>query len=299
MSGYLPVFTSPEGERATMAAYEEVLACWDADVEELDVPTRFGMTHVIASGPTDAPVLVLLHAYFATAMSWYRAVGPLSASFRVLAVDVLGDANRSRPTRPIASLDDSAAWFTDLLDGLGAQSVHLVGNSFGGFIAVEYARRLPGRVESLALIGPAATFHGMRPFYTHMFAPKAAYLMMPWLPGQTRAMDHAVNWMRAGLPPDPAWEDLFRSVMTHGRSGIRIFPRVYTARELAQVRARTLLILGDHERVYPPDQAAQAARRLMPGIDVQLVADAHHITALSQPERVSEILLRFMADHAN
>ena len=122
---------------------------------------------------------------------------------------------------------------------------------------------------------------------------------MPWLPGQTRAMDHSVNWMRAGLPPDPPWEDLFRSVMTHGRSGIRIFPRVYTARELAQVKARTLLILGDHERVYPPDQAAQAARRLMPGIDVQLVADAHHITALSQPERVSEILLRLMADHAN
>ena len=83
------------------------------------MPTRFGVTHVIASGPTDAPVLVLLHAYFATAMSWYRAVGPLSAAYRVMAVDVLGDANRSRPTRPITSLDDSAAWFTDLLDGLG------------------------------------------------------------------------------------------------------------------------------------------------------------------------------------
>ena len=299
MSGYLPVFTSPEGERATMAAYEEVLACWAADVEELDVPTRFGMTHVIASGPTDAPVLVLLHAYFATAMAWYRAVGPLSTSYRVMAVDVLGDANRSRPTCAIASLDDSAAWFTDLLDGLGAQSVHLVGNSFGGFIAVEYARRIPDRVESLALIGPAATFHGMRPFYAHMFAPKATYLMMPWLPGQTRAMDHAVDWMRAGLPRDPVWEALFRCVMMHGRSGIRIFPRVYTATELEQVTARTLLILGDHERVYPPDQAAHAARRLMPGIDVQLVADAHHITALSQPERVSEILLRFMADHAS
>lgn len=262
------------------------------------MPTRFGVTHVIASGPTDAPVLLLLHAYFATAMSWYRAVGPLSMAHRVMAVDVLGDANRSRPTRPITSLDDSAAWFTDLLDELGAQSVHLVGNSFGGFIAVEYARRLPERVESLALIGPAATFHGMRPFYTHMFAPKAAYLMLPWLPGQTRAVDHAVGWMRAGLPPDEAWEALFRAVMTHGRSGIRIFPRVYTAAELAQVQAPTLLILGDHERVYPPDQAARAARHLMPGIEVQLVGDAHHITALAQPDRVSEIVLRFVADHA-
>ena len=298
MSGYLSAFTSPEGERATLEAYEVVLASWSADYEEFDVPTRFGSTHVIASGPPGAPVLVLLHAYFATAMSWYRAVGPLSASFRVLAVDVLGDANKSRPTRPITSSDDSAAWFTDLLDGLGAEAVHLVGNSFGGFIAVEHARRLPDRVETLALIGPAATFHRMRPFYTHMFVPKAAYLMMPWLPGRARAMDHAVEWMLAGLPADPLWEALFCSVMMHGRSSIRIFPRVYTAAELAQVRSRTLLILGDHERVYPPDQAAQAAQRLMSGIEVQHVADAHHITALAQPDRVTEILLRFTSDRS-
>jgi hypothetical protein len=37
----------------------------------------------------------------------------------------------------------------------------------------------------------------------------------------------------------------------------------------------------------------------MPGIEVQLVADANHLTALAQPDRVSEILLRFLADHAN
>ena len=42
VSGYLPVFTSPEGERATMAAYEAVLGSWTADFEELDVPTQFG-----------------------------------------------------------------------------------------------------------------------------------------------------------------------------------------------------------------------------------------------------------------
>jgi pimeloyl-ACP methyl ester carboxylesterase len=139
----------------------------------------------------------------------------------------------------------------------------------------------------------------MRPFYVHMFAPKAAYLMAPWLPGQARAVDHAVDWIRAGLPPDQAWEALFRSVMMHGRSGIRIFPRVCTATELAPIRARTLLILGDRERIYPPDQAARAARRLMPGIEVQIVADGHHITALAQPDRVSAILLHFLSDHAN
>ena len=102
-SGELPVFDSDEGRRTVMAAYDAVLDCWPVSYEQLDVPTSFGTTHVIASGPEDRPSVVLLHALFATATAWYRTVGALSGQYRTLAVDVLGDANRSRPVRPITS----------------------------------------------------------------------------------------------------------------------------------------------------------------------------------------------------
>jgi pimeloyl-ACP methyl ester carboxylesterase len=156
MPDYLPVFTSPQGELETLQAYQAVLDQWPVHYTELDVPTRFGQTHVIASGPETAPPVVLLHAYFATAMSWYRSVGALSQQYRVYAVDVLGEANKSCPTRPITSLDDSLQWFTDLIDGLGIGQLYLVGNSIGGFTAVYNAMRPPERIRRLVLIGPAA-----------------------------------------------------------------------------------------------------------------------------------------------
>ena len=58
--------------------------------------------------------MVLLHAFFATAMSWYATVSALAERHRVFAVDIMGEANRSRPTRVISSRDDYLRWFSEL-----------------------------------------------------------------------------------------------------------------------------------------------------------------------------------------
>jgi pimeloyl-ACP methyl ester carboxylesterase len=296
MTNFLPVFLSPQGEIETLRAYQTVLGKWPVPYTELAVPTSFGETHVIASGPEAAPPVVLLHALFATATAWSRMVAALSRHYRTYAVDVMGEANPSRPTRPITSLEDYLQWFTELVNGLGLAQFCLVGNSFGGFTAAYYAMRLPDRIRKLVLIGPAATFHTMLPFYVNMFIPKMVYMLFPWLPAREQIMLRSVDWMRAGLSSDRAWEDLFTLAMMHGGMTSRVFPRVYRREELAQIKAPTLLMLGDREKIYPPSAAGQAAKRLMPAIQVQIIPNAHHITALAQPELVSASLVRFFQE---
>jgi pimeloyl-ACP methyl ester carboxylesterase len=289
-----PVFTSPEGKNETMRAYDSVLAQWPVPYTELDVPTSFGDTHVLASGPETAPSVILLHALFATATSWYRTVGSLSQYFRTYAIDIPGEANKSRPTRLITSLEDYVRWFTELTDGLHIAHTDLIGNSFGGFIATYIAMRAPERIRRLVLIGPAATIHSMLPFYGNMFIPKALFLLFPWLPGQNRSTRYGIDWMHAGLPADTTWTKLFALTMRHGRMTSRVFPRVYTHGEFAMIKAPTLLILGDRERIYSVDKAVDAAKRLMPSIQVRVIPGAHHITALAQPELVNASLLEFL-----
>ena len=67
MSTFIPVFTSPAGEAEFMQAYQAILEKWPVPYQELTVPSRWGETHIIASGPEDAPPVVLLHALFAAA----------------------------------------------------------------------------------------------------------------------------------------------------------------------------------------------------------------------------------------
>lgn len=295
MAQYLSVFASPHGEAATLNAYDAVVRRWPVAHTELDVPTSFGMTHVIASGQEEAEPVVLLHAYFASATSWYRTAGALSKHYRVYAVDVVGDVGKSRPTRPIRSVDDFAKWLTELSYALGISQMHLVGNSIGGFIAAGCAMRLKERVRKLVLISPAATIHPMPAFYVHMFVPKLLRLLFPWLPGNRRAMDRAVDWMNDGLPSDGPWDELFRLSLVYGKGINQVFPRVYSADEFAQIKAPTLLVVGDHERIYPPPAAIEAATRLMPGIVTALIPGAHHIAAVAQPDVVNKRLLEFLS----
>ncbi len=103
MTEKIPIFRSPSVEAQFYAAYEAVLRQWPVPYEELDISTRFGNTHVITSGPREAPPVVLLPPGGTHAPIWVRNVGPLSQSFWTYAVDIIGELNKSTPIRPIRS----------------------------------------------------------------------------------------------------------------------------------------------------------------------------------------------------
>jgi pimeloyl-ACP methyl ester carboxylesterase len=292
----IPVFSSAEGQAEIMRAYQAILDRWPVPYSEISVPTSFGDTYVIASGPEDGPPIVLLHALLAGAASWYHNVGALSQQYRVYAVDVIGEGNHSCPTRPIKSLDDFLQWFTELIDYLELNTLYLAGNSYGGFTGAYYTMKLPGRIRKLILIGPAATIYKMTPFYIHMFIPKAVYLLIPRLPGLKGNMRRSLTWMYDGLPQDPLWDPLFYNAMVYGGLINQVFPRVYTGEEFARIQAPVLLILGENEQIYNPKAAVSAAKALIPSLQVELIPKAHHIAALAQPEIVNQRILRFLAE---
>ena len=91
-------FKSPAGEAAYRAAYDAEMKSWPVPYEELDLASRFGITHVIACGPQAAPPLVLLHGYMATATMWSPNISAFSKEHRVYAVDVMGQPSKSIPT---------------------------------------------------------------------------------------------------------------------------------------------------------------------------------------------------------
>jgi hypothetical protein len=69
---------SPSGQQAFHAAYHAALARWPVPHESVFVDTRFGRTHVVVSGPENAPPLVLLHGATLTATQWVPNVEALS-----------------------------------------------------------------------------------------------------------------------------------------------------------------------------------------------------------------------------
>jgi pimeloyl-ACP methyl ester carboxylesterase len=154
----LPMFKSDEGKVRYMAAYDAALGDWPVPYEEIDLPTRLGVTRVIASGLPDAPPLVLLPSFAGSATVWRLNVGGLSPHYRSYAIDVIGQPGKSVATRRIRRRRQFAEWLTDVLDGLGVKRTSVVGRSFGGFLALNQASLTPERIERVVLISPAGTF---------------------------------------------------------------------------------------------------------------------------------------------
>jgi pimeloyl-ACP methyl ester carboxylesterase len=292
--GIVPVFRSREGELEFLAAYEDILKQWPVPYEEIYVPTRLGETHVIAGGEPDATPLVLLHPSGSPATIWIRNVGPLSKHFRTYAVDTIGEPNKSILSKPIVrhhQQQDFAEWMSDLLDGLRVGKAHVVGNSFGGFLALNTVIRLQERVRKAVLISPAATFAQMWPWYWH-FVPA---IMLSPLIGSKRTLLRANEWIWQGFPLD-GYTSRLRTIMTIEGHPRHSFPSVFSDEELGKIRTPILLLIGDHEVIYEPEWVIQKASRTVEGLKARVVPDANHNAEYTAAKAVNTEIESFLLE---
>jgi pimeloyl-ACP methyl ester carboxylesterase len=292
-----PAFKSEESRARYDAAYEAVLRGWPVAYEEIDLPTRLGPTHVIASGPPDAPPLVLLPSLAGTATVWRPNVEALSRHFRTYAVDVIGQTGRSLATRPIRDRHEFAGWLANLLDALGIGKASIVGCSFGGFLAMNQAMLTPERVERVVLISPAGTFVGLS-WRFHYAMRIRAPIVKAWrrLTGDRRAPSLAdLQGQRAGLNPDDAdWRTLMSVTLAEAAKLSLISPTVFSRRQLEAVRVPVLLLIGDRERLYDPAATLKLAMARTPGLQGAVVPGADHIAAMAQPDEVNARIISFL-----
>ena len=289
-------FKTPDGEAAFLAAYDAAMELWPVPYEEMDIPSRFGMTHVVASGPKDARPLVLLHGYMATSTMWSPNIADFSKDYRVYAVDVMGQPGKSIPREPIRNAADYAAWLTATLDGLHLDRICLVGMSYGGWLALNFAVAAPERVHRLVLLSPGGGFIPMAKQFSlrgmlMVFVPTrfTVNLLMGWLgfthrPGETDARP-VLELMYFGLkhfrvPPET----------------LRVLPTLFSDDQLRAMRVPTLLLMGDHEVICDPVTALARARRLFPDVQGELVPRSSHDMCLSQHRIVDARVLEFLND---
>lgn len=280
-------FKTPEAEGSYCAAYDASLQLWPTPHESLDAPTKFGVTHIVACGPADKEPLILLPAMACTATMWYATVAGLCREFRCYAVDFPSDMGLSIPTPAPATPKDCVTWFGELLDGLGIARASIVGASYGGFLAVNYAVAEPGRVRKLVITSPAAVIVAIRKtLYLRVFAT----LLLPGKP----ATDRIMRILTDRLPLDHPVIRQLGVGMKCLNARLRVYPRVFSDAELRGIPAPLYLLLGEKEVCYNPQSAAARARRVMPQARVDVIPGAGHLLAMECPEVVNPRILEFL-----
>jgi pimeloyl-ACP methyl ester carboxylesterase len=127
----------------------------------MEIVTAEGTFTADAAGPTDGPVVLLLHGFPQSLYTWRTTVPRLAgAGLRAVAVDQRGYSPGVRPEGVSAyATSRLVADVVDILDVLGVERVHLVGHDWGGQVAWLTAAHHPARVASLSVLSrphPAA-----------------------------------------------------------------------------------------------------------------------------------------------
>jgi pimeloyl-ACP methyl ester carboxylesterase len=126
------------------------------------VSTASGRLSTMEAG--SGPVILALHGLGGTKGSFVPSVAALSDRFRVIAADLPGFGDSDKPIGPAYDAAFFAQAVLDLLDALELEQAHLIGNSLGGRVALEFALTHPDRVERLGLLAPSLAWRRDRPW---------------------------------------------------------------------------------------------------------------------------------------
>jgi pimeloyl-ACP methyl ester carboxylesterase len=285
----------------------------DRTVEDLSrrwaqPPSRFvdvdGMqVHVREMGPVSDPnPIVLIHDDNSSLYTWSAWMQGLSATRRVIAMDLPGYGLTGPSPERAYGLLNEAGFISRLMQALGVSRCQLVGNGWGGELAQMVAVVDPGLVTKLVLIAPAGYATNTPPdrflydwFRGLVFDP----LYLETLSRAKVARDLKLRYAH----PERVTDDLVeRDFELRLRSGNRqaqldIHDRKEnkpTADQLANIRVPVLIVWGGRDAIQPQEQAYWQQRD-MPGAQVVILDDLGHFPQEEDPPASLQAVMPFLS----
>ena len=239
------------------------------------------------------PAVVLIHGLGSSTRDWERQIGPLSRSWRFIAIDLRGHGRSDKPPGPY-SLSDFAGDVAAVIDHLGVGPVPVVGISLGGMTAFQLAADRPELVSRLMAVNALPSFDvaelgrlqvALRKLVTQFLGmEKIAEILAPKLfPDEDMAEEREMLIERWAQNDKRAYQAAFQAILD--------WPGV--AEEMARFSKPILVVASDQD--YTPVESKQPHVEAMPTARMVVIENAHHAVPVERPQRFNEVLSEFLA----
>jgi pimeloyl-ACP methyl ester carboxylesterase len=294
-------FRSARAKERYLKRYDERAAAWPVPCRTRTVETAAGETFMRISGPDDAPALILLPSASSPSLIWMPNIEELSKSFRVYALDNIYDVGRSVYRTPFKTPDDYTGWLDGVFDALGIRGdLSLMGLSYGAWLTAQYALRFAKRLRAIVMAAPPATiqplpgawaWYGLSALIPHRFFMKN---MLRWMfPALSRLTDEASVKLAQDLV-----EDAFVGLRCF-KLKMPVAPTVLSDEELKKIsEVPALFLVGQHEVIYPAENAIKRLTEAAPKIKAAIIPDAGHDLTIVQARMVSTMAANFIGTFA-
>ncbi|OYN88538.1 alpha/beta hydrolase [Parenemella sanctibonifatiensis] len=289
---------SEQGRAEFRHLYDETMALMPPPAQTWDVPTDFGSVRAYRFEKPGAdetyralPPIVLLPGHSAPVPMWHGNLPHYLPERPVIAIDLLGQPGLSEPTRPVTNEADQARWLDQALAGIGVARAHLVGVSFGGWTATNYALHHPERVASLSLFDPAYVFAPVKLSFM-LAAVGTVFPLMP--PGYDAWFtSYTANGADTSGVPEAA---VIEAGITH-YSVVQPTPAAISEAELVRLEAPVFVVFGGRSVIHDARRAQQTALRTMPHAQVELKPEGSHAVHGEYAEELDAQVVAFADLH--
>lgn len=285
------IYKSPQGREKIQRAYDQMLALWPHQPEQIYVDTSEGKTFVLTSGPVDAPPLVLLHGTLSNSATWMGDVQLWAKGYRVYAIDIIGEPGKSAETRPNMNSQMYSSWLAQVFEVLKLDRPIIVGLSLGGWMALDFATTYPDHIAGLVLLSPG----GIGPNRNILSWALPYFFLGKW--GIGRVYRKILGPLASQLNFDSEVGELLLDMVSQVKP--RTEPlRVFSDQELRRVKSPVLLVLGGQDVTLFPVAIKERVVKLAMPWSLKLVAEAGHFLG-DQSQPILEFLNSTLTTSAN
>jgi 4,5:9,10-diseco-3-hydroxy-5,9,17-trioxoandrosta-1(10),2-diene-4-oate hydrolase len=262
---------------------------------------RFTLHHHEAG---EGPALVLLHGSGPGVSGWSNFRGNLptfAGSFRTIVLDMPGFGRSPAVELDRAYPRVAADAVVDLLDSLGLDKAHLLGNSMGGYVAAEAALAHPDRVDRLVLMGPGGlAVNPFGPEQSEGARRLSEFMLAPSREGMVAWVDCMVANKK--VVDDALIDERLANAMAPGalESAMAIFMSLLQHPEEVPLWARadrighpTLITWGRDDRMLPFEGALLPFRRL-PRAELHVFSRCGHWAQVERKDEFERVVTEFL-----
>lgn len=285
------IYRTKRSKSNILTTYDRLLEGWGIEVQQVEVQTQYGVTHVNVCGDAEAPPLVLFHGVGDdSALMWIYNAAALSRHFRLYAVDTLGGPGKSVPNVNYNKQFDDAVWIDEVLDGLGLTDVNIAGVSHGGYLVQYYTFIRPERVRkavALASSVPAGASGVSMKIMMKVFLPEALF---PTRKNIQRLLIKLTGRNSAAFTGNPLILDHFTYLLRGYNNMAMSYHKVpgFTDPQIDTIRSKVLYLVGTADPFSILGGRATLEKYRM---NVRFFDDVGHGINHEMAEEINEILI--------
>ena len=265
------LFKSKSGQREILELYDQKLAELNLTYESVYIDTSFGRTHILVTGDSSNPALVLVHGSNGCAPIALDCYPSLSSTHQVFAIDVLGQPNKSDGVVLSMKDDSYGKWVMELIEKLELNDVVMAGFSFGGLIILKTLAYNAERIKEVFLASPAFIVNGnpLKALFK-VFIPMKRYM-------RTHKMKYLEKFLSEVFTNRDEFAVSFLSkVFLHFNMDFGAIP-VISKKEASKINTPITLLCAKKDVIFPGVKMMKRAKNLLPLKHTVLLEDSKHV----------------------